>query len=123
MKNEDMVERGEGVRSLPPANGPAVMTDEVLTCLAGFLCRRRFDLKAALGTIERGIIIETLRSFDGIQSQAAVKLGLKATTLNEKIKKYGINIRKVVAARIILAVDSAARKTGDERDEIPAGRD
>lgn len=101
MKNEAASERREDVLGLLPANGQSAMTDEVLTCLAGFLCRGSFDLKFVLDSIERSIIIETLQSVDGIQSQAAAKLGLKATTLNEKIKRYRIGIQKRMTARII----------------------
>jgi two-component system response regulator PilR (NtrC family) len=39
---------------------------------------------------EREIILETLRNSQGVQRRAAAALGLKATTLNEKIKRLKI---------------------------------
>jgi len=39
---------------------------------------------------EREIILETLRNAQGVQRRAAAALGLKATTLNEKIKRLKI---------------------------------
>ena len=43
--------------------------------------------------MEREIIVETLKSVNGIQRKAAARLGLNPTTLNEKIKRLKIQYR------------------------------
>jgi len=43
--------------------------------------------------LEREIIVETLRSVNGVQRKAAARLGLNPTTLNEKIKRLKIQYR------------------------------
>lgn len=52
------------------------------------------DLKDLIQGIERGIIVRTLALVQGNQKAAARMLGLKHTTLNEKVKRYGIRFRK-----------------------------
>ena len=42
---------------------------------------------------ERELIEATLTRCHGVQKRAAEMLGLKATTLNEKIKRLGIGVR------------------------------
>jgi transcriptional regulator with GAF, ATPase, and Fis domain len=44
----------------------------------------------AVGRFERQLIEGALRRTGGVQKQAAEILGLKPTTLNEKIKRLGI---------------------------------
>ena len=44
----------------------------------------------AVGRFERQLIEGALRRTGGVQKHAAALLGLKATTLNEKIKRLGI---------------------------------
>ena len=51
-------------------------------------------LKSFLGKIEKNIILRTLYKANGEQKKTAEILGLKYTTLNEKIKKYRIRIQK-----------------------------
>ncbi len=43
--------------------------------------------------LEREIILETLKSVNGVQRRAAARLGLNPTTLNEKIKRLKIQFR------------------------------
>ncbi len=52
------------------------------------------DLKDFIQKIERGIIVQTLSLVQSNQKAAARLLGLKHTTLNEKIRRYGIRFRK-----------------------------
>jgi two-component system response regulator PilR (NtrC family) len=49
-----------------------------------------FSFYETMEKFEREIILETLRHANGVQRRAAVMLGLKATTLNEKIKRLKI---------------------------------
>jgi DNA-binding NtrC family response regulator len=51
-------------------------------------------LKNFMGKIEKNIILRTLYKVNGEQKKAAEILGLKYTTLNEKVKKYRIRIQK-----------------------------
>ncbi len=63
-----------GIRMAPPAE----------------LVEGRFSFYETLEQFEREIIKESLRRVNGVQRRAAALLGLKATTLNEKIKRLKI---------------------------------
>lgn len=54
------------------------------------------SLKEFLANIERSLILDTLERTKGDQRKAAEILGVKYTTLHEKIKRYHIYFRKVV---------------------------
>lgn len=51
-------------------------------------------LKELINSIEKSVILRTLSRVNGNQKDAAKILGVKYTTLNEKVKKYNINFRK-----------------------------
>ena len=51
-------------------------------------------LKELIDSIEKSVILRTLSRVNGNQKEAAKILGVKYTTLNEKIKKYSIHFRK-----------------------------
>jgi DNA-binding protein Fis len=51
-------------------------------------------LKNLMDRLERGIICRVLWTTEGNQKRAAEILGIKYTTLNEKVKKYGIRFQK-----------------------------
>jgi len=74
--------------------------DYIKTLFSLFLERVCINESVPLGvlmnTVERNIIIRTLSMVDGCQKEAAKILGVKYTTLNEKVKKYNIRIRKSV---------------------------
>lgn len=55
-----------------------------------------FDLKEHLAQLEYAYIHQALNEYQGIVSRAAKRLGLRRTTLVEKMKKYGID-RKMVS--------------------------
>ncbi|MBN1273386.1 MAG: hypothetical protein JXB26_14050 [Candidatus Aminicenantes bacterium] len=55
-----------------------------------FCMRDKIPLRRLLSSLERRIIIRALGQVNGNQTEAAKILGVKYTTLNEKIKKYGI---------------------------------
>ena len=61
-----------------------------------FYASRMVSLKEFLENIERSFILTTLEKTKGDQRKAAKILGLKYTTLHEKIKRYHIYFRKVV---------------------------
>ncbi len=54
------------------------------------LLEGRFSFYETMEQFEREIIVEGLRRVNGVQRRAAELLGLKATTLNEKIKRLKI---------------------------------
>ena len=49
------------------------------------------DLRAYLGNVERSLIRQALERTDGTVAHAAELLGLRRTTLVEKIRKYGLD--------------------------------
>jgi len=63
--------------------------------------RGRRPLREILNNIEKAILIRVLSHVNGNQGKAAKFLGLKYTTLHEKIKKYNIKfIKKIMVAKI-----------------------
>ncbi len=59
-----------------------------------FFATGSIPLRDFMDRMERNIILRTLNRVNGNQKQAAKILGLKSTTLNEKIKKFRIQLRK-----------------------------
>ena len=51
-------------------------------------------LKEFIEELERTLIVKTLAKFNGNQKDSARFLGIKYTTLNEKIRRYNIHFRK-----------------------------
>jgi two-component system response regulator PilR (NtrC family) len=70
---------GGGAVPLPPLTVPEV--------------GEGFNYYEAIDRYERELIEATLARCRGVQKRAAEMLGLKATTLNEKIKRLGIGVR------------------------------
>jgi len=52
-------------------------------------------LKDVIGELEKEIILRVLKEAEGNQKDAALVLGMKYTTLNEKLKRYGIRVKRV----------------------------
>lgn len=50
-------------------------------------------LKEMIDGLERNVILSALNKVNGNQKYAAEILGVKYTTLNEKIKKYNVRFR------------------------------
>jgi DNA-binding NtrC family response regulator len=72
----------EGLQN-PPVRPPDVQS---------LLVEGSFSFYETMERFEREIISESLRRAGGVQRRAAVMLGLKATTLNEKIKRLKIDL-------------------------------
>ena len=91
---ENAIERGVvlarddeiGLDLLPAELAAAIRIPEVAALPAGM---RFYD---AVARYERQLIESALRRADGVQKRAAEILGLKATTLNEKIKRLQIPV-------------------------------
>ena len=58
-----------------------------------FLPDSGIDLKAYIADIEQNLIKQALRSADGVIAKAAEQLGMRRTTLVEKMRKYGLSRR------------------------------
>ena len=56
------------------------------------------DLKGHLSDMERGLIQQALAASDGVVARAAKLLGLRRTTLVEKLRKYGLQREQVSSA-------------------------
>ena len=59
-----------------------------------FSKKQPLGLKGLIDELEKRIIITVLARVHGNQKEAARALGLKYTTLNEKVKKFGIHFRR-----------------------------
>ncbi len=59
-----------------------------------FFLRRRKSLREVQDILEKAILIKVLSYVNGNQKDVANFLGIKYTTLNEKIKKYNIKFSK-----------------------------
>jgi DNA-binding protein Fis len=89
--------------SLPPVDkGRAINKenpDEVIQLFAEFFCHREpLLLKALIDEIEKCVIVRVLSQVNGNQKEAAKILGIKYTTLNEKVKRYKIRFPKRTVA-------------------------
>lgn len=70
---------------------------ELLELFIDYFCRENpIFLKHLMDSIEKCIIMKVLTKVQGNQKEAAKVLGIKYTTLNQKIKKYGIRFRRGV---------------------------
>ncbi len=68
---------------------------EVFDLFIEYFCfRQKVPFKELIGHVEKSILIRTLSQFNGSQKSAAKFLGIKYTTLNEKLKRYNIRIDK-----------------------------
>ena len=64
--------------------------------LALTLSNQDLNLKENLQTIQKKAILRALKQSNGIQKKAASLLGVKATTLNEMIKRLKIDVTEIV---------------------------
>ena len=68
---------------------------EVFEFFVDFFCKENpIFLRDLMDRIERGIICKVLWMTEGNQKRAAAILGIKYTTLNEKVKKHAIRFQK-----------------------------
>lgn len=88
---------GKGPRRLPallPSQRQKVV-GQTLGFFVEVLCQNvPFNLKEFLDSLEKEILFTVLAKVGGNQKEAARALGLKYTTLNEKIRKYNIGFEK-----------------------------
>jgi DNA-binding NtrC family response regulator len=68
---------------------------EIFDLFVEFFSKKQpLGLKGLIDELEKRIIVTVLGRVHGNQKEAARALGLKYTTLNEKVKKYGIHFRR-----------------------------
>jgi DNA-binding NtrC family response regulator len=78
-----------------PPERKAGLQRELLGLLIDTLCREKpINLKSTMETIEKGVILRALGASGGNQREAAQILGVKYTTLNQKVKKYRIRLQR-----------------------------
>lgn len=69
-------------------------SNRVLQVINLLSAENQMQLKKLMQEVEKGIIIRFLDRTGGNQRHAAKLLGLKYTTLNEKVKRYHIRFQK-----------------------------
>ncbi len=68
-----------------------------LCTLSEHLCQaQRHSLKKLFSLAEKNILLTVLHRVNGNQRDAGRILGMKSTTLNAKMKKYGIRVVKQI---------------------------
>lgn len=82
----------ERIDSLREVAATLLKTVESLEAGARASDRRAINLPEEVRRFEVGLIVGALRRTGGHQVRAARLLGIKVTTLNSKIKRYGISI-------------------------------
>lgn len=55
-----------------------------------------FSFKEFMNNLEREILVKTLSRFNGNQRRTSKYLGMKYTTLNQKVKKHNIHFSKKI---------------------------
>ncbi len=78
-------------REPAPQGAPVYVTDPSQVSPLATLPPGGLDLKSHLADIELELIKQALEEADGVVAHAAPKLGLRRTTLVEKLRKYGID--------------------------------
>lgn len=67
----------------------------VFRILLTYYCTEtKLNFKEFLDKLERILIVKTLSIFNGNQKDSAKFLGMKYTTLHEKVKRHNISFRK-----------------------------
>lgn len=75
------------------------VSEELVDELTDYICDHVTEsLRPVQEAIEKKMIIRALHEAGGSQKEAAKILGLKYTTLNYKVKKHKLRIRKIITA-------------------------
>lgn len=75
------------------------VSEELVDELTDYICGHVTEsLRPVQEAIEKKMIIRALREAGGSQKEAAKILGLRYTTLNYKVKKHKLRIRKIITA-------------------------
>lgn len=100
-KTPDIAARPAAAEDGQPAAAPAPVPDrggpseEIFDLFVEFFSKKRpLSLKVLIDELEKRLILTVLLRARGNQKEAARALGLKYTTLNEKVKRYGLAFRR-----------------------------
>lgn len=70
--------------------------EDVLMFFLDYFCvKREIPFRKLMNQVERALLVRILSELNGNQKFAAEVLGIKYTTLNEKVKRHQINSRKL----------------------------
>jgi|GEM_PF-2247014 hypothetical protein len=67
---------------------------ELICIYLEYYLNKQISLKELLNEVERKLLVRVLDGCGGNQRAAAKILGINYTTLNEKVKRYGIRFQK-----------------------------
>lgn len=96
-RNQEMRTRknlGSGALRLKSRGRNHRSSQRVLQVIELLSAENPLQLKKLMQEVEKGIILRVLEKTGGNQRHAAKVLGLKYTTLNEKVKRYQIRFQK-----------------------------
>ncbi len=96
----DLPKRLQGVSPAPLPPEPTAPRDELIAFDLDQLDCERLPLKGLLDLLETRLIRQALDRSDGVVAQAAQRLGLRRTTLVEKIRKFGIEWQMAEASEL-----------------------
>jgi transcriptional regulator with GAF, ATPase, and Fis domain len=75
-------------------------TEPIIKAIEQDICKNEsISLKEFMDELEREIITLALLKANGSQCKAAKILGLRSTTLHEKIKRYDIELQKITVVK------------------------
>lgn len=74
---------------------PDIRAEVVNQCLEALSLQEDSSLSDIIASFEKEILLKTLSRFNGNVKDSAHFLGLKYTTLHQKMKKYHISFRKL----------------------------
>jgi len=96
---KDLPKRIQAVSPVPVETRPKPREPDILDFSIDQVDFERIELKGLLELLETRLIQQALDKCDGVVAQAAQRLGLRRTTLVEKIRKFGIE-RQVEASEV-----------------------
>ena len=84
-----------GIKNSPEKRDKQKKENLIFQILLTYYCMEtQLNFKEFFDKLERVVIVKTLSIFNGNQKDSAKFLGMKYTTLNEKIKRHNISFRK-----------------------------
>jgi transcriptional regulator with GAF, ATPase, and Fis domain len=91
-QNEDLQPEDFPLQPLRPSTGPS-RDEPTLDSLVSHL-PERLDIRDLLNQLERSLVVRALDSADGVQAEAARRLGLSRSDLGYKVSKYALSDKR-----------------------------
>jgi len=83
------------LKKSPERRDKEIKENLIFRILLTYYCTEtKLSFKKFLDKLERIVIVKTLSIFNGNQKDSAKFLGMKYTTLHEKVKRHNISFRK-----------------------------